>query len=291
MKKLVFVLLLPGFSLFQPARPLTAAGIGLVTGIRGEATVRRAPAPQVERLKFKDEVTWQNVLSTGVDSRLRLLVLEKSVITMREQSQLQLLQENVGSVGQKKKSIVSLLGGSARALVEKEALKDSDYEIRTSRAIATIRGSDLIAAVGESLNDVLTTLALARVPGDGVAFITGPGSEAGVNDSSLGATTVGPLSLLIASGSRFVSQPITARMFDALRNAVGPVGPQNEDHGRGGFRPDRARAERDGSLFVVGREPPGSPMDSPQCLVCAVKKSGITSPLPGKGGQVTRPVP
>ena len=122
------VFLLSGLWIFSPVLPARAAGIGLVAGIRGEATVLRGPAPQPQRLKFKDDLFWQDTLSTGVDSRLRLLILQKSVITMKELSQLQLREELATPTQPKKKSVVDLVSGAVRVVVEKDALKDSDYE-------------------------------------------------------------------------------------------------------------------------------------------------------------------
>ena len=68
--------------LFQSV-PSPEAGIGVVTGVRGEATVRRDPTPQPQPVKFKDELFWQDTLSTGADSRLRIFILEQSVINMK----------------------------------------------------------------------------------------------------------------------------------------------------------------------------------------------------------------
>ena len=156
------VFLLSGLWLFGPVLPARAAGIGLVTGIRGEATVRRDPAPQPQRLKFKDDLFWQDTLSTGADSRLRLLILQKSVITMKELSQLQLREELATPTQPKKKSVVNLVSGAVRVVVEKDALKDSDYEVHTNVAVAAIRGSDLF---GQKKGD------------DEVEFCTGPESS------------------------------------------------------------------------------------------------------------------
>src|SRR5262244_846040 len=67
-----------------------AQGVGIVSGIRGDATVRHERAAQTQHLKFKDDVFWQDVLTTGADAQLRLLIQQKSVITMKELTQLQL---------------------------------------------------------------------------------------------------------------------------------------------------------------------------------------------------------
>ena len=197
------------------------AGIGVVTGVRGDATVRHEAKPQAQAVKFKDEVFWLDTLNTGSQSGLRLLVLDKSVITLKEQSQLQLREESATPSQPKKKSVINLLSGAARAVVEKDALKDTDYEIRTSRAVAGIRGSDVVGVVGLALNDQLAALGLPRVPNQNcVAFITGPGSTSGVT-APQGTAEMGPLDLLIVC-DQFTHQPISVNQFDEVSNFLPP---------------------------------------------------------------------
>ena len=141
--KLIPALLVLGLWIFYDVIPTRADGIGLVAGIRGDATVRHDRAAQTQRLKFKDGLFWQDTLSTGADAQLRLLILQKSVITMKELTQLQLREELVSPNQPKKKSVVDLVSGAVRVAVDKDSLKDSDYEVRTNMAVAAIRGSDL----------------------------------------------------------------------------------------------------------------------------------------------------
>jgi hypothetical protein len=226
-KSFLFLSLAGLAALSQSAIP-AHAGIGVVTGVRGEATVQHEAKPQPQTIKFRDEVFWLDTLNTGAQSGVRLLVLEKSVITLKEHSQLQLREETATAAQPKKKSVINLLSGAARAVVEKEALKDTDYEIRTSRAVAGIRGSDLVGVIGTALNDQLQAVGLPRVPNNNcVAFITGPGSTVGVANTQLGAANMGPLDLLIVC-DQFTHQPISAGQFDDVSNFL--PGSQDSDH-------------------------------------------------------------
>jgi hypothetical protein len=228
MNKSFLFLSLAGLAALSQSAIQAHAGIGVVTGVRGEATVRHEAKPQPQAVKFRDEVFWLDTLNTGAQSGLRLLVLDKSVITLKEHSQLQLREEMVTATQPRKKSVINLLSGAARAVVEKEALKDTDYEIRTSRAVAGIRGSDLVGVIGTALNDQLQAVGLPRVPNNNcVAFITGPGSTVGVADTQLGATNMGPLDLLIVC-DQFTHQPISAGQFDDVSNFL--PGSQDSDH-------------------------------------------------------------
>jgi hypothetical protein len=200
--------------LFQSV-PRPEAGVGVVTGVRGQATVRRDAVPQPQTLKFKDELFWLDTLNTGEDSRLRIFILEQSVINMKENTQLQLREEAVSPTQPKKKSIINLLSGSVRVVVEKEALKDTDYEIRTGRAVAAIRGSSVIPIIGTAMNERFKTQRLPPIAQECVAFITGPGSHLGVNDAKLGPAQLDPLGLLVAC-DQFTHTPISEQQFDGL---------------------------------------------------------------------------
>ena len=215
MKKDLCILSLTALCLLHQASPATAAGIGIVTGIRGEATVRRDPTPQAQALKFKDDVEWQDTLNTGADSRLRLLILQKSVITMKEQSQLQLREEAATPTQPKKKSVLNLLSGSIRAVVEKDALKDSDYEVQTSVAVAVIRGSDLIGA---------------RVSNTESHFFTGPGATATVTTAGVAPADMGPLTRAAVTPGAINITPISLDQFRSLAGAIAPKGAQANGH-------------------------------------------------------------
>jgi hypothetical protein len=234
MKRFLLVLSLAGLAALPRLPSMVEAGIGVVTGVRGEATLRRDPQPQPQAVKFKDDLFWLDTLNTGADSRLRLFILEKSVITMKEHSRLQLREEAASATQPKKKNIANLISGATRAVVEKEALKDTDYEIRTSRAIAGIRGSDIIGAIGGAMNNRLLRAGLPRVPNeDCVAFISGPDSHAGITDAKLGRTDLDQLEYLIAC-DQFTRIKISESQFDDLGSDFPPDPPHIPEVGGGG---------------------------------------------------------
>src|SRR5689334_23196915 len=149
------------FAILILAPQAHAQGVGIVSGIRGDATVRHERAAQTQHLKFKDDVFWQDTLSTGADAQLRLLIQQKSVVTMKELTQLQLREDVIAANQAKKKSVVDLASGAVRVVVDKDMIKTNDYEVRTNMAVAAIRGSDLYGTVDK----------------DKTEFCAGPGSE------------------------------------------------------------------------------------------------------------------
>jgi hypothetical protein len=216
MKKILTAFLLSGAWMVLGAGPAQSAGIGLVSGIRGEATVRHERSPQAERLKFKDDVFWQDTLSTGTDAQLRLLIMQKSVVTMKELTQLQLREDQVAPNQPKKKSVVDLVAGAVRVVVDKESLKDGDYEVRTNMAVAAIRGSDLFGQTGA----------------DRVEFCAGPGSSVTAihNNPGVGRRELQNLQCASVTPNAIDIRNITLSEYRALTN-IGPRGAQNTGHG------------------------------------------------------------
>jgi hypothetical protein len=216
MKKFAAALLISGLWIFCALAPARGAGIGLVAGIRGDATVRHDRAAQAQQLKFKDDLFWQDTLSTGTDAQLRLLILQKSVITMKELTQLQLREELVSPNQPKKKSVVDLVSGAVRVAVDKDALKDSDYEVHTNMAVAAIRGSDLF---GQKTGE------------DRVKFCTGPESSVTTihRNSRVGRKELHNLQCADVSPDGIEVEDITLDLYRTL-TSIGPPGSQNPNN-------------------------------------------------------------
>lgn len=160
MKRFLSVLSMIAFSVVS-VLTAHAAGIGTVAAVRGDATVRHERDAKAQPVKFKDDLFWLDTLNTGADASMRLLIQQKNVITMKELTQVQLREDTVGAQA-KKKSVVDLVSGTVRVVVDKESLKGSDYEVRTNMAVAAIRGSDVVGQTGK----------------DRVKFCVGPESSA-----------------------------------------------------------------------------------------------------------------
>lgn len=255
MKRWIPGLMLYGLWILSATVPARAAGIGLVTGVQGEATVRRDRVAQAHRLKFKDDLFWLDTLSTGTAGRLRLLILHKSVITMKELSRLQLREEPAGPAQPKKKSVVELVSGAVRLVVDKDALKESDYEVQTNLAVAAIRGSDLF---GRKASD------------DRVEFCTGPDSSVTTvhRDPTVGRREMTRLQCASVFPDRIQIADITLDTYRDLTRETGPSGPQNDGHQESA---ENRIAPPSGD--AGGDAPPGGDSNNPYgttagCLLC-----------------------
>lgn len=124
----------------------TAKGVGVVTALKGQATVKHEVMPAPQPLQYRDDLFWRDVIDTQKDALARILLQGRSTITVRELSRLE-LKEEAFPTG--KKSSIVLISGKIRATVEKGLMKPGDeIELRTLNAVTAIRGSDAVQEFG-----------------------------------------------------------------------------------------------------------------------------------------------
>lgn len=134
-------------ALFEPtfvmAQASRGSSVGIVTTLAGEATVTRADRPaQALPLKFKDEVYFKDRISTKEHSITRVLLGGKSLVTVRELSDLTITEEPG------RPSILDLFGGKIAMAVAKLRMRPGEsIEVRTPNAVAAVRGTVLVVDV------------------------------------------------------------------------------------------------------------------------------------------------
>ncbi len=134
-----------------PARAFTQRGVGVVTALRGEAAVAHAPEvaarerrPPQEPLKFRDDVFFRDTIDTQRESAAKLLLRGRATFTIRELSRVELREGVVPADPTRTRSIVNLLAGAFRAVVQRDLRPQDELEVQTPNAISAIRGSDLV---------------------------------------------------------------------------------------------------------------------------------------------------
>lgn len=232
-------------------------GVGIVSGIRGDATVRHERAPQTQALKFKDSVFWLDTLSTGADAQLRLLIMQKSVVTMKELTQLQLREDVIAGDQTKKKSVVDLTSGAVRVVVDKDMLKSGGgYEVRTNMAVAAIRGSDLYGTADK----------------DKTEFCAGPGSSVTAihQNPAVGEKELNNLQCASILPDRIDVRTISLNDYRLLTEIRGS---QNGDHG--GKAEDKIKGPPDGGPDGGTKNPNNN---NGGCLLCGPKNKNLGPP-------------
>ena len=115
------------------------AGAGVATAVTGQVTVFHAASPTPQPLHFKDEVFLRDRISTAAQSLARLLLGKKALLTVRELSELELIDQSGIS------TIQLVLGKVAIGVARQRMRPGEIVEIRTQNAVAAIRGTVVVA--------------------------------------------------------------------------------------------------------------------------------------------------
>jgi hypothetical protein len=196
-------------------------GAGVATAVAGEVTVSHSVSPAVQPLRFKDEVFYRDRISTAARSLARLLLGKKALVTVRELSELQL-------VDQAGTSTVQLALGKISIGVARQRMRPGEIvEIRTQNAVAAIRGTVVVA---EALTPPGSSLPVTRLHVlSGYIDVTTPGNPSApplrlVAPSSVtvtGDTMDSPVSLDAAARAALLrdlqpTRPLPTRVLDGL---------------------------------------------------------------------------
>src|SRR5882762_6548062 len=120
-----------------------ATKAGVVTTLEGHVTVTRVTlAPQP--LQFKDDVFFNDAVTTGDQSIARMLLGGKAVVTVRERSTLT-ITEVPG------KATIGLDAGKIALAVAKDKMRPGEsIEIRAANVVAGIRGTVVVAEISSA---------------------------------------------------------------------------------------------------------------------------------------------
>jgi hypothetical protein len=194
-------------------QPLPA---GVVTTVKGEATVVRPTAAQPQTLKLKDALFTRDRIETRQDSIVRVLLGGKAVVTVRELSVFTITD-------QPGRAIVDLQSGKVALGVAKDRMQPGEsIEIRTPNAVAAVRGSLLITEViptdrGPQSDFVAlqATVPITVAPLSNPALVVGLRVNEAVNVLGTGpATSLGPVRLIT---------PLQAQAARAVATAPKPA--------------------------------------------------------------------
>ena len=131
---------------FGPSLTMAAEGgkegIGFYSAVLGKATVTHLGEAQVLPVKLQDEVLFKDVIQTETDSRTRALFQDDSMLTVGENSRVEIDEYIYNPEKNVRLAIVKLMQGQVRALVSKVfKANGSRFEIHTPSAVAAARGT------------------------------------------------------------------------------------------------------------------------------------------------------
>ncbi len=129
--------------------PGALAGIGVVAGVQGDARVIRQaeslPATVGLAVELNDR------LVTGKKSRIKVLFSDDSLVTVGGDTELTITEHMFNAPAKQRKTIVELVKGKMRALVQKEVVGVSGvFEVHTENAVAGVRGTEFVVEAADS---------------------------------------------------------------------------------------------------------------------------------------------
>jgi len=117
-------------------------GIGFYTAVLGQASVTHPGEARVLPVKLHDEVLFKDVIQTQYESRTRALFQDDSMLTVGENSRVEIDEYIYNPEKNVRQAIVKLMQGQVRALVSKVfKANGSRFEIHTPSAVAAARGT------------------------------------------------------------------------------------------------------------------------------------------------------
>ncbi len=117
-------------------------GIGFYTAVSGQSSVTHPGEDRILPVKLHDEVLFKDVIQTQSESRTRALFHDDSMLTVGENSRVEIDEYIYNPEKNVRQAVVKLIQGQVRALVNKAfKANGSRFEIHTPSAVAAARGT------------------------------------------------------------------------------------------------------------------------------------------------------
>ena len=121
----------------RPAAPQAARKAGTVTGAIPSETVKPQGQGEAVPLKLQDSVNWQDVVETQNTGRVRISLLDGSVLNVGARSVMRIVEHNP----QTQQTQVELTLGKMRSQVVKLTKPGSGFQVKTQTAVIGVVGT------------------------------------------------------------------------------------------------------------------------------------------------------
>jgi hypothetical protein len=153
-------------------------GIGFYTAVLGQASVTHFGEDRVLPVKLHDEVLFKDVIQTQDESRTKALFQDDSMLTVGENSRVEIDEYIYSPEKNVRQAIVKLMQGQVRALVSKVfKANGSRFEIHTPSAVAAARGTYFTVWVDNGQSGIINIGEKGRVDftSGGITVAVDPG--------------------------------------------------------------------------------------------------------------------
>src|SRR5438445_8426077 len=132
------------------AQGLTQQAVEFYMEVIGKVTVVHVGQPAAMPVKLQESVYFKDVIETQADSRAKALFDDDSILTVGENSRVEVSEYIYDSANDQRSSVLRLVQGKARALVGKLfAGLGSRFEVHTPTAVAAARGTYFVVWIEE----------------------------------------------------------------------------------------------------------------------------------------------
>ena len=119
-----------------------AGSVGFYTAVSGQVSVVHPGESKVVPVKLQDHVLFKDIIETQKESRTKAFFEDDSVLTVGENSRVEITEYIYNPEAKLRRSVVNVLQGQVRALVSKVfKTNGSRFEVHTPSAVAAARGT------------------------------------------------------------------------------------------------------------------------------------------------------
>jgi hypothetical protein len=259
------------------AQELKQEAVGLYMSVIGKATAIHVGQPAAVPVKLREGVYFKDVIETQANSRAKALFEDDSILTVGENSQVEVNEFIYDPANNQRSTILRLFQGKARALVGKLfSGLGSRFEVHTRTAVAAARGTYFVVWIEEQasqkmgMNEIGTVrpvslqgleVADLQAGGTGIANI---GSSGNVAFTSGGQTVVVPpgmFSFAPAGAPPSAPADITAGAHPGVTGAISgtevPDAIQPESPSQVVTTSGQGVLSLTGTVGTIGPPPPG----------------------------------
>ncbi|MDX2250981.1 MAG: FecR family protein [Nitrospira sp.] len=197
-------------------------GIGFYTAVLGQVSVAHPSEGRALPVKLNDTVLFKDVIQTYTESRTRAFFQDESMLTVGENSRVEINEYIYDPDQNVRRAIVKLMQGQVRALVSKVfKANGSKFEVHTPSAVAAARGTYFTVWTANGQSGIINIGEKGRVDftSGGTTVAVDPGFFSIAEDGKapslpmphhLGETTTSPSS----SSARNPATPISTRAIE-----------------------------------------------------------------------------
>jgi hypothetical protein len=242
----------------------------------GKATTTHVGQPVAVPVKLRESVYFKDVIETQADSRAKALFEDDSILTVGENSRVEVNEYIYDPANNQRSTILRLFQGRARALVGKLfAGLGSRFEVHTPTAVAAARGTYFVVWIQEKASQKMGmnefgTVRPVSLQGVEVAELQAGGTGvANIGNSGNVAFTSGGQTVVVPPGNFAFAPPGMPPFAPVVITPTVPPGVTGA---------------------IAGTEVLDVPQPEPPSQVAAALGQGVV-PLAGAGGSIVPPPP